>query len=74
MSVSIRSNSASLRAQRILGRTSDQLSATLQRLSSGERINRASDDAGGSEILRMESQRLISPMRPSGRSPTYLAA
>jgi len=50
MSLSIRSNSASLRAQRILGRTSEQLYATLQRLGSGDRINRASDDAGSLAI------------------------
>jgi flagellin len=59
LTISIRSNSASLRAQRILSRTSDQLSSVFARLSSGDRINRASDDAGGlaiSESLKLKSK------------------
>lgn len=59
VSLSILSNSASLRAQRILGRSSDQLATTLTRLSSGERINRASDDAAGlaiSESLKVRAK------------------
>ncbi len=45
--VSIRSNSVSLSAQRKLASTTADLSRTYERLSSGMRINRASDDAAG---------------------------
>ena len=47
MGVTIGSNIASLRAQRMLGQTSAVLSSTFERLSSGQRINKASDDAAG---------------------------
>jgi flagellin len=53
----INTNVASLTAQRGLARTQRQLSATLQRLSSGLRINRGADDPAGliaSEGLRSE--------------------
>lgn len=50
MSISIGSNIASLRAQRQLSRNTAQLSTTYERLSSGQRINRASDDAAGLAI------------------------
>ena len=45
MPISIGSNIASLKAQRQLGRASDALSNIYERLSSGQRINRASDTA-----------------------------
>lgn len=47
----------SLNAQRNLGKSSNQLAKTLERLSSGLRINRAADDAAGlaiSEKLRTQ--------------------
>ncbi len=47
MSIRIGSNIASLQAQRSLGKTSDSLDNVYTRLSSGMRINRASDDAAG---------------------------
>jgi flagellin len=50
MALSILSNVASLRAQRQLTTTSLSLEQTFERLSSGQRINRASDDAAGLAI------------------------
>ena len=47
MTLSIASNVASLRAQRDLASNSKQLSKTFERLSSGLRINSASDDPAG---------------------------
>lgn len=50
MTLSINTNVASLTAQRNLSNTSSDLSVTLQRLSSGLRINSAKDDAAGLAI------------------------
>jgi flagellin len=50
MTISINSNLASVRSQRLLGQTSNSLTKTYERLSSGQRINRASDDAAGLAI------------------------
>ena len=50
MALTINTNSASLNAQRNLGANSAGLSKTFQRLSSGLRINQASDDAAGLAI------------------------
>ncbi len=50
MSITLGSNIASLRGQRQLSRTSAELSTTFERLSSGQRINKASDDAAGLAI------------------------
>ncbi|MCB0354108.1 MAG: hypothetical protein KDD64_11305 [Bdellovibrionales bacterium] len=47
MAVSIGSNIASLQAQRRLSNSSDTLGKVFERLASGQRINRASDDAAG---------------------------
>ena len=51
MAITIGSNITSLRAQRTLGQTSSALSSTFERLSSGQRINRAADDAAGLAIV-----------------------
>ncbi len=62
MSVSINTNLASIRGQRAMGLASAELNETYQRLSSGQRINRASDDAAGlaiAESLRI-NQRVAS--------------
>ena len=48
--VSLNSNLAALRATRALNASSAELSSTLERLSSGKRINRASDDAASLAI------------------------
>jgi flagellin len=48
--IGIGSNIASLKAQRRLSKNSDELSTVYERLSSGQRINKASDDAAGLSI------------------------
>lgn len=50
MPITINSNLASLRGQRLLSASSDQLTNVYARLSSGQRINRPSDDAAGLSI------------------------
>jgi len=50
MPITIGSNIASLQAQRRLSNATDSLGKTFERLSSGQRINRASDDAAGLAI------------------------
>jgi flagellin len=50
MALTIGSNIASLRAQRRLSESSNELSKTYERLSSGMRINKASDDPAGLAI------------------------
>ena len=50
MGITLGSNIASLKAQRTLGRSTEALGRTFERLSSGQRINRASDDAAGLAI------------------------
>lgn len=59
MAISINSNLASVRSQRLLGASSDSLNRTYEKLTSGQRINRASDDAAGlaiAESLRVNSR------------------
>jgi flagellin-like hook-associated protein FlgL len=51
MAITLGSNIASLRGQRELSKTSQELGAVFQRLSSGQRINKASDDAAGLAIV-----------------------
>jgi flagellin len=50
MPISINSNLSAARTQRILGGTSENLNKVFEKLSSGQRINRASDDAAGLAI------------------------
>ena len=50
MAVTVGSNISSLQAQRRLATATEGLSRTFERLSSGQRINRASDDAAGLAI------------------------
>jgi flagellin len=50
MAITIGSNVSSLQAQRRLAVTSEALNGTFLRLSSGQRINKASDDAAGLAI------------------------
>jgi len=50
VAITIGSNIASLQAQRRLGIASEALSSTYEKLSSGQRINKASDDAAGLAI------------------------
>ncbi len=50
MGMRIKTNIASLNAQRKLGESTQQLNESMTRLASGERINRAADDAAGLSI------------------------
>ena len=66
MAINIRTNLPALSAQRNLETTSNRLSTSYQRLSSGLRINRASDDAAGlaiAENLRAGSNTATVAMR-----------
>ncbi len=61
MGLRIRTNVASLTAQRRLGQSSDAVQGSMNKLSSGSRINRAADDAAGlaiSENLRADIRSL----------------
>jgi len=60
----INTNFASLNAQRNLGRSQNELQTSLQRLSSGLRINSAKDDAAGLAI----SDRFTSQIRGLGQA------
>jgi flagellin len=64
MSLSINTNIASLNAQRTLNASQKVLHASLQRLSSGKRINSAKDDAAGLAI----SERFTTQIRGMNQS------
>ena len=66
MPVRIFNNIPSLNAQRILGINNDRLAVSVERISSGLRINRAADDAAGlaiSEALRSDIRALRQAVR-----------
>ena len=66
MPVRIFNNIPSLNAQRILGVNNDRLAVSVERISSGLRINRAADDAAGlaiSEALRSDIRALRQAVR-----------
>ena len=66
MPVRIFNNVASLNAQRILGLNNDRLAKSVERISSGIRINRGADDAAGlgiSEALRSDIRGLRQAVR-----------
>ena len=66
MPVRIFNNIPSLNAQRILGVNNDRLAVSVERISSGIRINRAADDAAGlaiSEALRSDIRALRQAVR-----------
>ena len=68
MAVRIFNNIASTNAQRLLGVNNDRLSQSVERISSGIRINKASDDAAGlavSEGLRSDIRALRQAVRNS---------
>jgi flagellin len=67
--LSIRSNIASFDAQRNMSNTSNSLQKSMERLSSGFRINRAGDDAAGlaiSEKLKAQVNGLMQAARNAG--------
>src|SRR5918998_3068820 len=72
----INTNVASLTAQRGLSRTQKQLNSTLQRLSSGLRINRGADDPAGliaSEGLRSEMAGINQAIDNSSRASNVIS-
>src|SRR5687767_10398809 len=72
----INTNVASLTAQRGLARTQKQLNSTLQRLSSGLRINRGADDPAGliaSEGLRSEMAGINQAIDNSSRASNVIS-
>lgn len=74
--IRIGSNMASLQAQRRLSEGSEKLASTFERLSSGLRINRASDDAAGLAIasaLRVDSRVFTQAIRNLGDGISYLS-
>jgi flagellin len=64
MAISILTNTSSLNAQRNLTQTGKSLAANFSRLSSGQRINTAGDDAAGLAI----SERMKSQVRSMGQA------
>ena len=66
MALKIFNNPASINAQRLLAQNSERLQKSVERISSGVRINRASDDAAGlavSEALRSDIRAMRQAMR-----------
>ena len=64
MAITVNTNIASLNAQRNLNQSSNSLQVSLQRLSSGLRVNSAKDDAAGLAI----SQTLTSAIRGNNQA------
>jgi flagellin len=76
MSLNIRTNLPALAAQRNLEQTSTRLNQSYQKLSSGLRINRASDDAAGlaiAENLRVDSTLSTMAMRNANDGISMIA-
>ena len=66
MALKIFNNPASINAQRLLAQNSERLAKSVERISSGVRINKASDDAAGlavSESLRSDIRAMRQAMR-----------
>jgi len=66
MALKIFNNPASINAQRLLAQNSERLTKSVERISSGVRINKASDDAAGlavSEALRSDIRAMRQAMR-----------
>jgi flagellin len=58
MSLGVNTNVASLSVQKNLGKASDALATSMQRLSSGLKINSAKDDAAGLQIATRETSQI----------------
>jgi len=75
MAIKIGLNIPSLQAQRVLGDSTNALSRTFERLSSGQRINRASDDSAGlalSSSLNLDSRVFTQGVRNVNQGIDYL--
>ena len=66
----INTNTMSLNAQRNLSTSGSSLATTIQRLSSGSRINSAKDDAAGLAISERFGTRSAVPTSPSAMPTT----
>jgi len=69
MGLRIQTNTASINAQRNLGNSSDQVNSSMEKLASGYRINKASDDAAGlavSEKLKADVRGINMAKRNAG--------
>ena len=76
MSINIRTNVASLTAQRNLDSSSNRLNTSYERLSSGLRINRARDDAAGlsiAEALKSDTRVASVAIRNAGDGISIIA-
>jgi flagellin len=76
MTINIRTNVASLTAQRNLETSSNRLNTSYERLSSGLRINRARDDAAGlsiAEALKSDSRVASVAIRNAGDGISIIA-
>ena len=65
---------SSLTAQRYLGNNSNAMQSTMEKLSSGYRINRAGDDAAGlqlSENLRSQIEQIAADWIARGKRSNY---
>lgn len=77
MAFRVHTNQPALAAQRVLGQNQDQLAKSLSRLSSGKRINSASDDAAGlaiSEALRGQVSGTKAAMRNAEDAKSFVQA
>ena len=66
MTINVNTNVSALTAQRYLNKSTDELTTSMERLSSGQRINSAKDDAAGLQIsnrLTAQSRGLDVAMR-----------
>ena len=76
MAIKIGSNISSLKAQRSLSVNTEKVSSVFERLSSGQRINKASDDAAGLAIadsLRAKSKVFTQAIRNINDGSSYLS-
>jgi flagellin len=76
MPISLGTNIESLQAQRRLSSTSNNLSRVYERLSSGQRINRAADDAAGlsiAEVLRLDQRIASVAVRNANDGVSFIA-
>lgn len=72
MAMVVNTNMASINAQRNLGASNSKLAKSLERLSSGLRINKASDDAAGIAIATKFSSQVRALIRRSETRTTQL--
>ena len=75
MAISVNTNVPSLTAQRHLSSTTHQLSSSVERLSSGFRVNSASDDAAGlaiSEEMKADLRSLLQARRNANDGVSFI--